>query len=79
MQRFSIVRAFNPKTKYLIADEMTTMLDGITQEFIWKNFLKIVKKRNIGLIIISHEKDIIEKICDKCLYMDTNKIVNLKN
>lgn len=79
LQRFSIVRAFNPKTKYLIADEMTTMLDGITQEFIWKNFLKIAKKRNIGLIIISHEKDIIEKICDKCLYMDKNKIINLKS
>ncbi|SQA14735.1 Uncharacterised protein [Streptobacillus moniliformis] len=40
---------------------MTTMLDGVTQEFIWKNFLKIVKERNIGLIIISHEKDIINK------------------
>ncbi|CAM3144818.1 ABC transporter ATP-binding protein [Streptobacillus ratti] len=78
LQRFSIVRAFNPKVKYLIADEMTTMLDGVTQEFIWKNFLKIVKERNIGLIIISHEKDIIEKICDKCLYMDTNTIVDIK-
>ncbi|SQA14740.1 Methionine import ATP-binding protein MetN 2 [Streptobacillus moniliformis] len=78
LQRFSIVRAFNKKVKYLIADEMTTMLDGVTQEFIWKNFLKIVKERNIGLIIISHEKDIINKICDKCLYMDTKKIVNIK-
>ncbi len=78
LQRFSIIRAFNPKTKYLIADEMTTMLDGVTQEFIWKNFIDIIKKRNLGLIIISHEKDIINKICDKCLYMDTKKIVNIK-
>ena len=79
LQRFSIIRAFHPKTKYLIADEMTTMLDGITQEFIWKKFLEIVKQRNLGLIVISHEKDIIEKICDKCLYMDTNTIAYIKN
>lgn len=79
LQRFSIIRAFNPKTKYLIADEMTTMLDGITQEFIWKKFLEIVKQRNLGLIVISHEKDIIKKICDKCLYMDTNTIAHIKS
>lgn len=78
LQRFSIVRSLNPKTKYLIADEMTTMLDGITQAFIWENLLKIVKERKLGLIIISHEKDIIEKICDKCLYMETNILVQFK-
>ncbi|MBL7576066.1 peptide/nickel transport system ATP-binding protein [Peptoniphilus asaccharolyticus DSM 20463] len=78
LQRFSIVRALNPKTKYIIADEMTTMLDGITQAFIWKNLIKICKERNIGLIIISHEKTLIEKLCDKCLYMETNELVNLK-
>lgn len=78
LQRFSIVRALNPKTKYLIADEMTTMLDGITQAFIWKTLLKIVKERQLGLIVISHEKTIIEKICDRCLYIETDTLVNLK-
>mgnify|MGYP003079192716 CR=1 FL=1 len=33
---------------------------------------KLSKDENVSM-------DIIEKICDKCLYMDTNKIVNLKN
>ncbi|MBQ9239265.1 MAG: ATP-binding cassette domain-containing protein [Treponema sp.] len=78
LQRFSIIRALNPKTKYVIADEMTTMLDGITQAVIWKNFLAEVKKRNLGLIVISHEKSIIEKICDTCLYMDTHTIATIK-
>ncbi|MDO5707904.1 MAG: ATP-binding cassette domain-containing protein [Andreesenia angusta] len=74
MQRFSIVRSLNPKTEYLIADEMTTMLDGLTQAFIWKQLLEIVKTRNIGLIIISHEKDIIKKLCDRCYYMSDQKV-----
>ena len=78
LQRFSIVRSLNLNTKYLIADEMTTMLDGITQAFIWKSLLKIVRERNLGLIVISHEKDIIEKICDKCLNMESNTLIRLK-
>lgn len=77
LQRFSIVRALNPKTKYLIADEMTTMLDGITQAYIWKNLLKIVEERNLGLIVISHEDQIIKKICSKILYMEENHLFHL--
>lgn len=66
-QRFSIVRSLNPKTKYVIADEMTTMLDSITQAFIWQTFMQVVRERALGLIIVSHEKDIITKLCDKSI------------
>lgn len=31
LQRFCVARALSPETKFIIADEMTTMLDGITQ------------------------------------------------
>lgn len=74
LQRFSIVRSLNPKTKYIIADEITTMLDGITQAIVWKKILKYVKNRQLGLIVISHEKDIIEKLCSRCLNMETMTI-----
>lgn len=30
LQRFSILRALNPKTKFIIADEISTMLDAVT-------------------------------------------------
>lgn len=78
LQRFSIVRSLHPQTKYLIADEMTTMLDAITQAFIWKNLLEIVKKRNLGLIVISHDKELVDHICDRCLYMKAGKISQTK-
>lgn len=45
LQRFSVLRGLNPKTKFLIADEMTTMLDAITQAQIWSSVLKITKER----------------------------------
>ena len=31
LQRFCVLMALSPETKFLIADEMTTMLDTITQ------------------------------------------------
>ena len=65
LQRFSVVRSLNQNTKFLIADEMTTMLDAITQAQIWNVVLNHVKKYNIGLVVISHEKSLIDRICDR--------------
>ncbi len=67
MQRFCIVRALNPNTRYIIADEMTTMLDSVTQAEIWSQLLEICKERKIGLAIISHETELVAKLCDKVL------------
>lgn len=64
LQRFCIVRALNPATKYIIADEMTTMLDAITQAKIWHSLLSICESRRIGLIVVSHEKSLINRICN---------------
>ena len=65
LQRFCIVRALNPATRFIIADEMTTMLDAITQAKIWNAFLRICKNREIGIIVVSHEKSLISRICDE--------------
>ena len=63
-QRFCIVRALNPATKYIIADEMTTMLDAITQAKIWNAFLGICKQRDIGVIVVSHDTSLLNRLCD---------------
>lgn len=65
LQRFCVIRALSPETKFLIADEMTTMLDAITQAQIWNVVLDYAKKHNIGIVVISHEKALVEKICDR--------------
>ena len=35
---------------------MTTMLDAITQAQIWQAVLEIAKKREMGIIVVSHEE-----------------------
>lgn len=65
LQRFCVLRALSKDTKFLIADEMTTMLDAITQAQIWGVVLEHVKKYNIGMIVISHERALVDRICTR--------------
>ena len=69
LQRFSVVRSMNPNTKFLIADEMTTMLDAITQVQILDSVLKIVKQRKMGFLLVSHDMDLVNTICDDKIYL----------
>ena len=75
LQRFSVLRALNPKTKFIIADEMTTMLDAITQVQILDSVLRIVKQRKMGFLLVSHDMDLVNTICDEVIYLkDLNHI-----
>ena len=65
LQRFCLARAIAPQTKYLIADEMTTMLDAITQAQIWHTVLQLVQKQHLGVLVISHELSLMEKVCNR--------------
>lgn len=67
LQRFCIARAMGERTKFLIADEMTTMLDAITQAYIWDIVIKQVRKRNIGMIVVTHNHALADRLCDRIL------------
>lgn len=70
LQRFSILRALNPETKFIIADEISTMLDAVTQVQIWEKLLNYAKANNIGILAVSHDPELLEVICDDILYFD---------
>lgn len=65
MQRFSIARALGRRTRFLLADEITTMLDLITQSQIWDFLLREVKRRKIGLIVVSHDPELLAQVCTR--------------
>ncbi|HHZ01354.1 MAG TPA: ATP-binding cassette domain-containing protein [Tissierellia bacterium] len=70
LQRFSVARVLNEKTKFIIADEISTMLDVITQAQIWNVIIEFVNKRNIGLVAVTHNKHLAEKICNRIFYLE---------
>lgn len=65
LQRFCMARALGPGTKFLIADEMTTMLDAITQAQIWQVLLDISRQRKLGVLVVSHEASLLQRLCDR--------------
>lgn len=65
LQRFCLVRALSVDLKYLIADEITTMLDAVTQAHIWNVLLKVAKEREIGILVISHDKNLLKRVSDR--------------
>lgn len=67
LQRFCVARALGPATSILIADEMTTMLDSITQAQIWQAVLEISRKRKMGILIISHEAPLLNRLCSRII------------
>ncbi|OEC84314.1 MULTISPECIES: ABC transporter ATP-binding protein [Methanobacterium] len=70
LQRFALARALGPQTKFLIADEITTMVDAITQAQIWSTIIDISEEQNIGVLVVSHEKKLIDKLCHEVIYLD---------
>ncbi len=71
MQRFCIARALGKRTKFLIADEISTMLDLITQSQIWNFLLAEVTERKIGLIVVTHSHSLMERIATRQVVLDT--------
>ena len=67
LQRFCIARALGQRTRFLLADEISTMLDLITQSQLWNFLLEEVKNREIGLLAVSHSDSLLERICTKLL------------
>ena len=63
LQRVAIARVLNRNTRYLIADEMTAMLDANTQALIWQVILAFARQYQVGVIAISHDKPLLERIC----------------
>lgn len=69
LQRICVMRAMKPQTRYIIADEISTMLDVITQSQIWDIVLRYAKKNNIGILVITHNENLAKVICSRTIHL----------
>lgn len=67
LQRFCVARSLFEGTHFLLADEMSTMLDVITQAQIWNLMLREVEKRKIGLLAVTHNMALAKQVCTRTL------------
>jgi len=76
-QRAMIAMALACDPEIVIADEMTTALDVVTQAQILKLLIDLQKRLNLSLIYISHELSVLGQACDKIIIMYAGKIVEM--
>lgn len=67
MQRFCIARAMGKRTRFLLADEISTMLDLITQSQIWHFLIEEIRRRQMGMIVVSHSPELLERVCTRVI------------
>ena len=70
LQRFNIARALGCRTRYLLADEITTMLDVVTQCQIWEFLIEECERRNIGILAASHDEALLSRVCTRMIKWD---------
>ncbi len=65
LQRFCLARALMSGADYLICDEISTMLDVITQAQIWNVVLEQAEKRNMAILAVTHNQNLARRICSR--------------
>ena len=51
------------------------MLDLVTQAQIWNFLLEESEKRNLGLLIVSHNEALMERLCTRIVELPWKKVV----
>ncbi|MCR5253449.1 MAG: dipeptide/oligopeptide/nickel ABC transporter permease/ATP-binding protein [Treponema sp.] len=75
LQRIGIALALAQNCELLIADEPTTALDVTIQAQIVSLLLRLKKERNLSIIFISHNIDLVAHISDRIAVMYRGKIM----
>lgn len=70
LQRFCVARALGPETRYLLCDELSAMLDLITQAQLWQFLLREAERRDLGLLIVSHSPPLLERLCTRVVRLE---------
>lgn len=65
LQRFCIARALGAEPRFLLADEITAMLDPVNRSLIWKVLLEEAERRGLGLLVVSHSERLLSHICTR--------------
>lgn len=65
LQRFCIARALRPETRFLLCDEISAMLDLVTQAQIWRFLLEEAARRQLGMLVVSHDSALLRQVCTR--------------
>ncbi|KGK42093.1 methionine ABC transporter ATP-binding protein [Nitrincola sp. A-D6] len=74
-QRVGIARALATEPKILLCDEATSALDPQTTAQVLQLLNELNRELNLTIVLITHEMDVIRRVCDQVAVMDAGHIV----
>ena len=63
-------RALAAHPRYIIADEISTMLDAVTQAQLWHFLLGVCQEQSIGLVFVSHSPSLVQRVATRMVQLD---------
>lgn len=74
-QRISIARSLALNPRLLICDEPTSMLDVSVQAQVLQMLLAANREQKIAMLFISHDLEVVERMCSRVAVMQNGKII----
>lgn len=75
LQRMMIAMALLSDAAYIVADEPTTDLDAVAQARILDLLESIVRKRQPGMLLVTHDMGVVARLADDVAVMDQGRII----
>ncbi|MBS3804154.1 MAG: methionine ABC transporter ATP-binding protein [Oleiphilaceae bacterium] len=76
-QRVGIARALACRPTVLLCDEATSALDPQTTQSVLRLLAEINRELGLTIVLITHEMDVVRRVCDRVAVMDSGKVVEM--
>ncbi|WP_166262373.1 methionine ABC transporter ATP-binding protein [Marinobacter salicampi] len=76
-QRVGIARALACRPTILLCDEATSALDPQTTQSVLRLLADINQELGLTIVLITHEMDVVRRVCDRVVVMDAGEVVEM--
>ena len=78
IQRIVLARILSIGPQLIVADEPTSMLDVSVQAQVLRLMQRIQEEKGISYLLISHDIELLHRVCDRIGYLENGKIVRVE-
>lgn len=79
IQRIVLARIMALSPDFIVADEPTSMLDVSVQAQILRLMQKLQKETGVSYLLISHDIEVLRKVCHRIAYLKNGTITSIEN
>ncbi|AKB80314.1 Oligopeptide transport ATP-binding protein OppF [Methanosarcina horonobensis HB-1 = JCM 15518] len=79
IQRIVLARIMALSPDFIVADEPTSMLDVSVQAQILHLMQKLQRETGVSYLLISHDLEVLRKICHRIAYLENGTITSIEN